>query len=125
MPKLEVLSIRNLPEIRGGISTLLMDYFVKGLAAMFLDIVNKKRKSTSIKFIALGAPFYRDVNIGTHHVDHTSVSDLLRFRVYSIDYNYPSPSGLSTVLSEVVKGAAVSADETFPYEYLLNNYWLG
>lgn len=125
MPNLEVLSIRNLPELKGGISTLLMDYFVQSVAAMFVNVVNKKRKSASFEFIALGAPLHRDVNIGTHHVAHTPVSDLVRFRVYKVDYKHPSPSGLSIVLSEVVNGAALSAEETFPHEHLLEDYWLG
>lgn len=126
MPKLKILVIRNLPELKGGISAMPMDYFAKGLATMFLDVVSKKRKSTFFKTFALGAPLYRDINIGTHHVDHTPVSDFLRFRVYNVDYNYPSPNGLSTVLSEVAKGAAVSVDELLMQELLLmNDYWLG
>lgn len=125
MPDLEVLVIRNLPELKDGISAMPMEYFVKGLAAMFLDVVNKKTKSASFKTIALGAPLYRDVNIGTHHVVHTPISDFLRFRVYNIDYEYPSPSGLSTVLSQVVTGAALSADDALMQKDILDDYWLG
>ena len=106
MPDLEVINIRNLPLLNARLAIPHMDYFVKSLAAMFVETV------------ALGAPLYKDVNIGTHHVAHTPVSDFLRFRVYNVDYNYPSPSGLSTVLSELAKGAAVSADEAFTYQHL-------
>lgn len=124
MPYLKVLNIRNLPEISGR-SAMPMDYFVKGLAAMFVDIVNKKRKSTLLKTVAIGAPLYRDVYIGTHHVVHTAVSDFLRFRIYNIDYDYPSPSGLSPVLSKICKGAASSSEDEFCHSHLLHNYWLG
>ena len=125
MPNLELLNIRNLPTLKDRISVIPTDYFVKGLAAMFLDAVNKKRKSASFRTIALGSPLYRDMKVGTHHVAHTRVSDFLRFRVYNVDYAYPSPSGLSTVLSELVKGAVINDHEAFTHEYLLNDYWLG
>lgn len=124
MPHLQVLNIRNLPILSDNCA-MPMDYFVKGLAAMFVDIVNKKRKSTSFEIIVLGAPLYRDVRIGTHHVAHSPVSDFLRFRAYNVDYKYPSPSGLTTVLSEVVKGAAISSDEALKHKHLLYFYWLG
>ena len=124
MPDLEMLNIRNLPVLDGNCA-IPMDYFVKGLATMFLDVVNKKKMSSSFDTIALGAPLYRDQYIGTHHVAHTPVSDFIRFRVYNFDYRYPSPSGLSTVLREVAKGAAVSADEPFTHDHLLHCYWLG
>lgn len=124
MPSLETLNIRNLPEIESR-SAMPMDYFVKGLAAMFVDILNKKSKPSLLKLIALGAPLYRDINIGTHHVLHTPVSDLLTFRVYNIDYNYSSPSGLSPVLSQIVKGAADSSEGDLYPPDLLYDYWLG
>lgn len=129
MPHLEMLNIRNLPVLNGN-CVIPMDYFVKGIAAMFLDVVNKEKMSTSsgttsLDTIALGATFFRDVNIGTHHVAYDLVSDFLRFRAYNIDYKYPSPSGLSTVLSEVAKDAAYDDDEVFPHDYLFNYYWLG
>ena len=124
MPQLQVLNIRNLPILSGNCA-MHMDHFVKGLAAMFLDVVNKKKTSTLFETIAVGAPLYRDINIGTHHVAHTPASDFLRFRVYKVDYRYPSPSGLSTVLSEIAKGAAISADEGFAHNHLLDYYWLG
>ena len=123
LPRLEALNIRNLPEIKGK-PTMPMDYYAKGLAAMFVDIVNATRKST-LKTIAIGAPFYRDIYIGTHHVKHTSVSNFLSLRVYSIDYNYLSPSGPSPVLSQIIRGAAyVSEEELYPKD-LLYDYWLG
>lgn len=125
MPDLEVLNIRNLPPLNARLAISHMDYFVKYLAAMLVDIVSKMRESNLLKTVALGSPLYKDVKVGTHHVAHTPVSDFLRFRVYNVDYNYPSPSGLSTVLSEVAKGAAVSADEAFTYQHLLRDYWLG
>lgn len=99
-------------------------YFVKGLATMFVDIANAKRKST-LKYIALGASLYRDFAIGTHHVVHTALSDFLRFRVYSIDYNYPSPSALSPVLSEVITGAASSSEDESYFSHFSADYWLG
>lgn len=78
-----------------------------------------------MKFIALRSPLYADINIESYHVAHTTVSDFLRFRIYKINYKYPSPNGLSTVLSEVVEGAAaVSADGGFEPD-LKDDYWLG
>lgn len=61
MPSLETLHIRNLPEMERR-AAMPMDYFVKGLAAMFVDIVNKKPEPSLLKIIALGAPLYRDIN---------------------------------------------------------------
>ena len=124
MPCLEVLNIRNLPQLSARLPMPHMDYFVKSLATMFVDTVNKKRESTFIKTIALGAPLYRDLLIGTYALTDTVLSDFLRFRVYSVDYNYPLPNGLSTVLSEVAKGAAISAGGAFTHRKLLNDYWL-
>ena len=123
MPCLKALNIRNLPEIKGS-PIMPMDYYAKGLAAMVVDIANTTRKST-LKTIAIGAPFFRDLYIGTLHVTHTPVSDLQLLRVYSIDYNYPSPSGPSPVLSQIIKGAAyITEDESYPKD-LLYDYWLG
>ena len=123
MPRLETLNIRNFPEIKGR-PTIPGSYFAKSLAAMIVDIANERRKS-SLKIIAIGAPFYRDIYMGTHHINHTSVSDLLSLRVFSIDYNYLSPSGLSPVLSQIIKGAAyISEEELYPKD-LLYDYWLG
>ena len=101
-----------------------MDYYAKGLAAMIVDIANKGQKPT-LKTIAIGAPFYGDIYIGTHHLIHTPLSDLLSLRVYSIDYNYLSPSGPSPVLSQIVKGAAYSSEEELYPKDLLYDYWLG
>ena len=123
MPCLETLNIRNLPEIKGR-PMMPIDYHVKGLAAMVVDFANERRNST-LKTIAIGAPFYRDIYIGTHHVVHTPVSDLLCLRVYSINYNYRSPSGLSPVLSQIIKGAVYSSEEELYPKHLLYDYWLG
>lgn len=124
MPHLEAFNIRNLPTISGKIA-MPMDYFVKGLAAMFVDVANKSRRLCPLATIALGAPLYRDIDIGTHHVVHTDLSDYLRFRVYDVDYNYPSRMGMSPVLCEIVKGAASTSEEQFRHEILLYSYWLG
>lgn len=124
MPHLEVFNIRNLPEISGRFA-MPMDYFVKGLAAMFVDIATKKGTLRSLRTIALGAPLYRDLHIGTHHVVHTDLSDYLRFRVYNIDYIHPSPIGMCPVLREIVRGAAHTSEEQLYEQHLLNNYWLG
>lgn len=126
MPCLEVLNIRNLPQLSARLPMPHMDYFVKSLATMFVDTVNKERESTLLlKTVAVGAPLYRDLLIGTHALPDTVLSDYVRFRVYSVDYRYPSPTSFSNVLSEVAKGAAVSADEAFTHKKLLNDYWLG
>lgn len=119
MSSLEVLNVRNLPESYH----LAMPYFVvKNFAARLVDIVKQNRQSTLLKTVALGALLYKDVHIGTHHLTHTPLSDFLRFRVYSIDYNYPSPTA---VLTEVINGAAISSDEAFRHTKLLKYYWLG
>lgn len=73
MPLLETPNIRNLPEMERR-AAMPMEYFVKGLAAMFVDIVIKKSEPSLLKTIALGAPLSKDINIGTHHVLHTPVS---------------------------------------------------
>ena len=101
-----------------------MDYFVKGLAAMFVDIINKGRKPT-LTTVALGAPLYTDLHIGTHHIVHTPVSDFLRFRMYHIDYNYRSSAGVSPVLSEIIKGATSTYEKSSYPKHFLDNYWLG
>ena len=101
-----------------------MDYYVKGLAAMVVDFANIRRKPT-LKTIAIGAPFYRDIYIGTHHVNSTAVSDLVSLRVYSIDYNYLSPSGPSPVLNQIITGAAYDSEEELYPKDLLYDYWLG
>ena len=124
MPHLETFNIRNLPAISGSVA-MPMDYFVKGLAVMFVDVANKGRILCPIGTIALGAPFYRDIDIGTHHVVHTDLSDYLRFRVYGVEYNYPSRMGRSPILREIVKGAANTSEEQFSHENLLYSYWLG
>ena len=102
-----------------------MDYFVKGLATMFVDIATKQGRLDSLRAIALGAPLYRDLHIGTHHVIHTDLSDYLRFRVYIIDHIHSSPIGTSPVLREIVRGAAYTSEEQFWEACLFDNYWLG
>ena len=124
MPHLAAFNIRNLPAISGRVA-MPMDYFVKGLATLFVDVTNKQGRLDSLRTIALGAPLYRDLHIGTHHVIHTDLSDYLRFRVYIIDHIYPSPIGTSPVLREIVRGAANTSEEKFSESYLLDNYWLG
>ena len=123
MPDLATLNIRNPPTFCEN-APMPMDYFVKGLAAMVVDIVTQRGK-TSLGTIALGAPFYRDLTVGTHHVVHTDLSDLLRLRVYHIDQNYRSPTGLSPVLSEITMGAVCSTEEDLYPSHLLDSYWLG
>ena len=124
MPYLKALNIRNLPELSER-PEMPMDYFVKGLAAMFVDFINKERKP-SLTTVALGAPLYRDIHISTHHIVHTPASDFLRFREYHIDYNYRSPAGVSPVLSEVIKGAASTCERRWYSEYCLyTTCWLG
>ena len=124
MPRLEVLNIRNLPEISGRVA-MPMDYFVKSLAAMFVDVANKEGRPDSLRTIALGAPLFRDLRIGTHHVVHTDLSDYLRFHVYNIDYTCPSPISASPVLREIVRGAAHTSEEQICEAHLLDGYWLG
>lgn len=51
-----------------------MEHFVKGLAAMLVDIVIKRSELSLLKIIALGALLSKDINIGTHYVLHTPVS---------------------------------------------------
>lgn len=124
MSALEVLNIRNIPQSKRRLTMPHVDYFVKSLVAMFVDIMNKDRESTLLQTVAIGAPLYKDIHIGTHHLTHTAISDFVRFRVYSIDYKYPSPIGRSTVLIEVVDGAAIIAED-FRHTKLLDYYWLG
>ena len=123
MLSLEVLNIRNLPEIKGRLP-MPMDYYTKGLAAMVVDSMDLTREMT-LKTIAIGAPFYRDIYIGTRHIVHTPVSNFLSLRVYSIDHNYLSPSGLSSVLSQIMQGAAYFSEEELYPKDLLHDYWLG
>ena len=122
MPHLEAFNIRNLPAISGSVA-MPMDDFVKGLAAMFIDVTDKEKRLCPVGTIALGAPFYRDIDIGTSHVEDTELSDYLRFRVYDVDYNHPS--GGPPILCEIVKGAAETSEEQFPYDDLLYSYWFG
>ena len=124
MTSLEAFNIRNLPEISGKVA-MPMDYFVKSLAAMFVDVAGKAERPDSLRTIAIGAPLYQDLHIGTHHVIHTDLSDYLRFRVYDVDYNYPSRMGRSPTLREIVRGAANTSEEQFSHESLLYSYWLG
>ena len=56
MPHLEAFNIRRLPAISGSVARP-MEHFVKGLAAMFVDVANKARRLSPIGTIALGAPF--------------------------------------------------------------------
>ena len=123
MKCLEALNIRNLPEMKGR-PIMPMKYYTKGLAAMVVDNMNLTRKIT-LKTIAIGAPFYRDIYIGTFHIDHTPVSDFISLRVYSIDHNYLPPSGVSPVLSHISKGAVYISEEELYTEDLLHDYWLG
>lgn len=85
MPYLEALNIRNLPQLSGR-SVMPRDCFVNGQAAMSVEIANKKRVSSLLKTITLGAPLYRNLSIKTPHVVHTAVSDILRFCVNKINY---------------------------------------
>ena len=101
-----------------------MDYYAKGLAATVVDMATERLRTT-LKTIAIGAPFCRDIYIGTHHTPHNPVSDLLSLRVYSIDYNYLSPSDRSPVLSLIIRGAAYSSEEDLYPKDLLYDYWLG
>ena len=122
MPCLEALNIRNLPELTGR-TTFPIDYFVKGLASRFVDIINKEQKPT-LTTVALGAPLYSDIHIGTYHIVHTRASDFLRFRMYHVDYSYRSSVSVSPVLSEVIKGAASTCEESLYPKHFLDKYWL-
>ena len=124
MPHLEAFNVRNLPAISRSVA-MPMDYFVKSLAAMFVGVANEAMRQFPIGTIALGAPFYRDIDFGTHHVVHTVLSDYLRFRVYDVDYNHPPRMGEPPILREIVQGAANTSEEESPYEELLFSYWLG
>ncbi len=127
MPKLRTLHFRNLPKIAlTEICLLPTDYLVKGIASAILDSYAHGKLSNrrgSLATIALGAPLYRDIHIGSNHFPNDLSRDFLQLRVYHVDYKYQSAIGPLPIVTQVAKGTADAAT-TWLDKDILHEYWL-
>lgn len=100
---------------------------VKSLASAIMDKYPPGKSSTCQKpltTIAIGAPVYRDIHIGSNHFPRDSGRDFLQLRVYHVDHQYQSVLGPSPIVTQVAKGTADDAVMCLDKD-LLNEYWLG
>lgn len=129
MKRLQLLNIRNMPELPAAYCPLALDYTLKGLATMFIDIADTKRNpkcTPLLKIIAIGAPLYRDNRIGTNQFPDNHVVDFLQLRVYHVDYDYQSGGTHQYVLSQVAKGTQNEVCGSLGIrDWLWCNWWLG
>ena len=126
MPKLRTLHIRNLPPTELNKSYLPTDYMIKGLAYAVLDAFtcgNSSTRQKSITTIAVGAPVYRDIHIGSSCLPSNLVRGFLQLRVYHVDHEYQSILGPSPVVTQVAKGTADDATTCVDKD-ILHKYWL-
>ena len=126
MPKLRTLHLRNLPKTDLTACCVPIDYMVKGFASAFLELDTGGipfKHQNSLNTIALGAPVYRDLHIGSNHFPRDPVQDFLQLRVYHVDYKYQSVIGPSPTVTLVAKGTADDATTCLDKE-VLHEYWL-
>lgn len=99
---------------------------IKGLANAVLDVFNCGNSSirqNSLTTIALGAPVYRDIHMGSNCFPSDPVRDYLQLRVFHVDYGYQSVLGPSPVVTQVAKGTVDDATICVDKD-LLQEYWL-
>ena len=126
MRKLRTLHLRNQPKTDLTKAFLATNYIVKGLASSILDWYAGGKPSEghkSLTAIALGAPVYRDLHIGSNHFPRDPVQDFLQLRVYHVEYKYQSVIGPSPTVTLVAKGTADDATTCLDKEFL-HEYWL-
>lgn len=126
MKTLRTFHIRNLPEIDFNETYLPIVYAVQSLAKLIADILASGKKSDHLPLldtIALGAPVYRDIHVGSNHFPSESVRNFLQLRVYHVDYGYQSVLGPSPTVTEVAKGTADDATTCID-KGILHEYWL-
>lgn len=126
MPKLQTLHFRNLPKTSLTEIYLSTDHLVKGIASTILDAYARGKVSNrpkSLTTIALGAPLYRDIHIGSNHFPKDPTRDFLQLRVYHVDYKYQSAIGPLPIVTQVAKGTADAATTCLDKD-ILHEYWL-
>ena len=126
MPKLRTLHIRNLPKTALTELCLPTDYLVRGIASAILDAYARGKLSNrrkSLTTIALGAPLYRDIHIGSNHFPKDPTRDFLQLRVYHVDYEYQSAIGPLPTVTQVAQGTADDATTCLDKD-ILHEYWL-
>ena len=130
MKKLKHLSIRNMPQMASTLGPT-PEFLLKSLANIFVDIVNLHKPSGCgplLRTLAIGAPLYRDVRVGTNHFSNNLVYDpsveFLQFRIYQVDYNYESLQPLATAVSLIAKGTPDDAWRLGRSEIPDWGYWL-
>lgn len=125
-PKLRTLHLRNLPKTDLTSSFLPTDDIVKSLAFAIQDMYSRGKppnRQMALTTIALGAPLYRDIHIGSNHFPSEPVRDYLQLRVYHVDYKCQSVLGPSPTVTQVAKGTADDATTCFDKD-VLHEYWL-
>lgn len=126
MPKLRTLHFRNLPKTDLTTSFIPNDYMLKSFVSAFLGLDAGGKRSKRQKLlttIAIGAPVYRDIHIGSNHFPSDPARDFLQLRVYHVDYKYQSVIGTSPTITLVARGTADDATTCLDKE-ALHEYWL-
>ena len=127
LSQLQTLNIRNLPVATTSKTWLPNDYMMEGLATMLLNIATKNARTAqalALKTVAIGAPTYGSVRVGTNHYTPSSTSDFLQLRIYHVNYGCQYRDSLSPKLHLIARGTPADAWGNAENLNIFTLYWL-
>ncbi|KAG7006123.1 hypothetical protein G7Y79_00016g041080 [Physcia stellaris] len=138
LPKLQILNIRNLPEIPESVTAIPTDTMVKGLALEWMEsliwanLVERESLQflgglgdpPSIVIIAFGSLMYRDLWDGAHVYDNSIKNDLQTLQTFLVDYRRTSHGEWAPLLTHLSTGSTKFNQHPYRDISILEPYWL-
>lgn len=138
LPKLQILNIRNLPEVHGSLTAISADTIVKGIALEWMEglicasLFDRESLQSfggsgdppSIFILALGSLMYRDIWDGGHVFDNSIKNDLQTLRTFSVDYSRDSVGDWAPILTHLSTGSTKYNEHPYRNISILEPYWL-
>ena len=127
MPHLEVLHIRTTPVLKDFKVLPSVEAMLNCLLSALVNKVIAKARDpddpTKLRTVALGAPTYRDIMIGSSHAV-SKLRDYFQLRIYRVHYRTTARGKRTSVLDMVAKGTCEDAAEFCDQLDLFRRYWL-
>ena len=138
LPKLQILNVRNLPEIPGSVTAISPDTVVRGIGSEWMeDLIWAslfERESLqsfggagdppSVVILAFGSLMYRDLWDGAHVYDKSIKNDLQTLRLFAVDYRRDAVGDWAPLLTHISSGTTKYNDHPYRDISILEPYWL-
>ena len=138
LPNLQILNIRNLPEMNGNVTVISADTLVKGIALKWveeliyaslfhresLENYGGSGDPPSLSILALGSLMYRDLWNGAHVYDNYVWKDFQTLRLFPIDYRRNSAGDWAPILTHLSTGSTKVNEHPYRDISILEPYWL-